>query len=70
MLNLLGISYNPNMYMGTDVFSTNHDHFVWFSDGSYIADKYTTLSHEAMLTKTNYNISKNKSILLTNYYGK
>ena len=70
MLNLLGISYNPNMYMGTDVFSINHDHFVWFSDGSYIADKYTTLSHEAMLTKTNYNISKNKSILLTNYYGK
>ena len=70
MLNLLGIDYNPNMYMGTDVFSTNHDHFVWFADGSYIADKYTTLSHEAMLTKTNYNISKNKSILLTNYYGK
>lgn len=70
MLNLLGIDYNPNMYMGTDVFSVNHDHFVWFADGSYIADKYTTLSHEAMLTKTNYNISKNKSILLTNYYGK
>lgn len=70
MLNLLGIDYNPNMYMGTDVFSKNHDHFVWFHDGTYIKDKYATLSNEAILTKTNYNISKNKSILLTNYYGK
>lgn len=70
MLNLLGIDYNPNMYMGTDVFSNNNDHFVWFHDGTYIKDKYATLSNEAILTKTNYNISKNKSILLTNYYGK
>ena len=70
MLNLLGIEYDPNMYMGTDVFSNNHDHFVWFHDGTYIKDKYSTLSNEAILTKTNYNICKNKSILLTNYYGK
>lgn len=70
MLNLLGIDYNPNMYMGTDVFSENHDHFVWFQDGTYIKDKYATISHEAILTKTNNNIRKNKSILLTNYYGK
>ena len=66
---MLGISYNPNSYLGEDVFSDAHDNFVWFSDGTYIADKSCQLSNEAILTKINYNISKNKSILLTNYYG-
>ena len=66
---MLGIEYDPNKYMGTDVFSEYHDDFVWFSDGSYIKSKDCTLTNEAILTKVNYNISKNKNILLTNYYG-
>ena len=70
LLNLLGIEYNPNNYMGDDVFSSNHDKFVWFADGTYIASSSCDLAHEAILTKVNYNISKNKAILLTNYYGK
>lgn len=69
LLNMLDIDYNPNSYLGTDVFSNIHDDFVWFSDGSYIASKDCTLSKEAILTKVNYNITKNKSVLLTNYYG-
>lgn len=69
LLNMLGIPYDPNKYMGTDVFSDNADDFVWFSDGSFIKSKDCTLSDEAILTKTNYNIKKNKDILLTNYYG-
>lgn len=69
LLNLLGISYNNNWYMGTDVFGEEHDRFVWFSDGTYIASNDCALSNEAILTKVNYNIAKNKSILLTNYYG-
>ncbi|MCH5167754.1 MAG: LTA synthase family protein [Erysipelotrichales bacterium] len=69
LLNMLGISYNPSSYLGEDVFSDSHDNFVWFADGTYIADKNCQLSNEAILTKVNYNISKNKSILLTNYYG-
>lgn len=69
LLNMLEIDYNPNSYLGSDVFSKTHDNFVWFADGTYIADKNCKLSHEAILTKVNYNISKNKSILLTNYYG-
>ena len=59
-----------NNYMGTDVFSENHDNFVWFSDGQYIKGKNCPLTNEAILTKTNYNIEKNRNILLTNYYGK
>lgn len=69
LLNMLGIKYNPNSYMGSDVFSLTHDDFVWFSDGSYIASKDCSLSKEAILTKINYSMAKNKSILLTNYYG-
>lgn len=69
VLNMLGIAYNPNKYMGTDVFSDHADDFVWFSDGSFIKSKDCTLSDEAILTKSNYNIKKNKDILLTNYYG-
>lgn len=70
ILNMLGIAYDPKDYMGTDVFSSNHDRFVWFSDGSFIKDKECLLSDEAILTKSNFNIKKNKNILLTNYYGK
>jgi phosphoglycerol transferase MdoB-like AlkP superfamily enzyme len=70
LLNMLGIEYNPNNYLGTDVFSSYHDDFVWFSDGSYIKSKDCLLSNEAILTKSNYNINKNRNILLTNYYGK
>lgn len=69
LLNMLDIKYDPNSYLGSDVFSSTHDDFVWFSDGSYIASSNSTLSKEAILTKVNYNIAKNKSILLTNYYG-
>ena len=70
LLNMLGIAYDPNKYMGIDVFSDNADDFVWFSDGSFIKSKDCTLTNEAILTKANYNIRKNKNILLTNYYGK
>lgn len=70
LFNLLGVEYDPKYYMGEDVFSNNHDDFVWFSDGTYIKSKECLLSNEAILTKINYNISKNKAILLTNYYGK
>ncbi len=70
VLNLLDIDYDPNNYIGTDVFSSNHDDFVWFSDGEYIKSNDCTLTKDAILTKINYNIMKNQNILLTNYYGK
>lgn len=70
LLNMMGIDYDPNKYLGTDVFSDNHDDFVWFADGSYIKSKDCSLSNKSILTKNNYNINKNRSILLTNYYGK
>lgn len=35
LLNMLGISYNPDYYIGTDVFSTNHENFVYFSNDTF-----------------------------------
>ena len=70
MLNLLDIDYDPNKYLGTDVFSDYHDDFVWFSDGDYIKSSKCNLTEEAILTKIDYNIMKNHNILITNYYGK
>lgn len=70
VLNLLGIKYDPNKYMGTDIFADYHDNYVWFEDGSYIEGKNNNMAKEAILTKINSGIRKNKGILLTNYYGK
>ena len=70
LLNMLDIKYEPKNYLGDDVFSTSHDNFVWFSDGTFIKSRDCDLSDESILTKVNYNINKNRDILLTNYYGK
>ena len=70
LLNMLDITYDPKNYLGDDVFSTSHDDFVWFSDGTFIKSSDCDLSDESILTKVNYNINKNRDILLTNYYGK
>lgn len=70
LLNMLDIEYDPKNYLGDDVFSSSHDNFVWFSDGTFIKSSDCDLSDESILTKVNYNINKNRDILLTNYYGK
>ena len=70
LLNMLDIDYDPNNYMGTDVFSEYHDDFVWFSDGDYIKSPECSLTKDAILTKVDYNIKKNHNILITGYYGK
>lgn len=35
LLNMLGITYNPNYYIGTDVFSNYHEKFVYFSSDTF-----------------------------------
>ena len=68
LLNMLGIKYNPMNYIGEDVFSDNHDNFIWFSDSSVISDDKN--NDKNYLAKANLNIIKNRNILLTNYYGR
>ena len=55
---MFGIDYNPNLYIGTDIFSNYHEEFVYFND-------YTWLTKDIYFTgKTNSNITyiKNTSI--------
>ncbi|MDD6224629.1 MAG: sulfatase-like hydrolase/transferase [bacterium] len=35
LFNMLAIDYDPNDYIGTDVFSDYHDHFVYFSSDAF-----------------------------------
>lgn len=39
LLNMMGVSYNTNNYIGTDIFSANYDPLVFFPDGSYYNGK-------------------------------
>ncbi len=70
VLNMFGIKYDVNKYMGDDVFSSDHDNFVWFSDASIISSGKGKYTKDQMYAKANLNIIKNRNILLTNYYGK
>lgn len=40
VLNLFGISYPTSYYIGTDVFSDNHDSFVYFSENTFYDGKF------------------------------
>ena len=44
---MFGIDYNPTLYIGTDIFSSYHEDFVYFNDYTW-------------LTKDLYYIGKNK----------
>lgn len=39
LFNMFGIKYNPNIYMGSDVFSNYHDNFVYFNDYSWLSNE-------------------------------
>lgn len=39
LLYMLGIEYNPNYYIGTNVFSNNHENFVYFSNDTFYDGK-------------------------------
>lgn len=74
LFNMFGIEYNPKLYMGTDVFSNNHEEFVYFSDYSWYdgniyskevdSNKYTKEISE----KVNKKIEINGKIISNDYY--
>lgn len=80
LLNLWNISYNPNYYVGEDVFSDIHDKFIYFSesifyDGTLYYDgkgKYTEEEQEYIkdvLQKIKTNININNNLILGNYFA-
>ena len=62
LLNLFDIKYNSNMYIGTDIFSKNHDNYVYFNNRKYVGNK--KISVELI----NEKIEINDLIIKTNYY--
>ena len=81
-LNLMGISYNPNNYIGTDALDPNYDGIVFFSDYSWYNDTVyvengevtnnKSISSEELETYNNYisNITKKNDLALKYNYFK
>ena len=74
--NMFGVNYNPKYSSGTDVFSENHEKFVYFEDYSWYDGKTYYKNDNSKITpyikKTsdvvNQKIDINNLILETNYY--
>ena len=76
LLNMFKITYNPNYYIGEDIFSSYHQNYVYFNDYSYYDGSYHTLDQH--LTKEEKpvfqdimdKININNQIIRSNYYHK
>ena len=76
ILNLFGISYNPNYYIGIDIFDETRKNILIFSDGSwydgYNYSMYIDDNEKDEETKINYtyanNINKLSEMMISNNY--
>lgn len=79
--NLFGLNYDLNNYMGDDVFSENHENFVYFPDGSWYDGKVysndvdkLTIEKNHLFTeiskKVNTKIKINDEIIISDYFKK
>ena len=77
--NLFGLDYNSKHYIGTDVFSSNHDNFVYFPDYSwydgniyYKGGHITSYDNQEYVKETSMKVNKkielNDAILNSDYY--
>ncbi len=74
LFNMFGIKYNRALYMGTDVFSKNHENFVYFNDYSWYDGKYYSKENRSdeytkKISKiVNQKIDINLKIIHSDYY--
>lgn len=77
LLYMMGIDYNENYYIGTNVFSSNHDNFVYFSsdtfyDGKTLYDSNTKNINNADIDETIKTIRKkidlNNKFIISDYF--
>ena len=75
LFNMFGIDYDPRLYMGTDVFSKNHEDFVYFTDYSWYDGKYYSKKDlkeseyaKKISTKVNNKIKINGKIISSDFY--
>lgn len=75
LFNMFGIEYNPNIYMGTDIFSKHHEEFVYFNDYTWLTkDLYYTGKTETdtikeISKKVNKKIQINEKMITSNFYN-
>lgn len=79
LLNMFGIDYNTKYYMGDDVFSSNHENFIYFNDYSwYDGNIYYDNNYHGEITDyiknntkiVNEKIKINDYIIKSNYFKK
>ena len=81
LLNLFDIKYDPKFYVGTDVFSKNHEEFVYFANSVFYdgelyydgKDKITDKNKkyiENTLEIINKKMWVNRQIILGDYFGR
>ena len=77
LLYMMGIDYNEDYYIGTNVFSSNHDNFVYFSsdtfyDGKTLYDSNTKNINNANIDETIKTIRKkidlNNKFIISDYF--
>ena len=74
LFNMFGITYNPKLYMGTDIFSNEHEKFVYFNDYSWYDGKnYSKNATDSEYVKkiseiVNKKIDINQKIIASDFY--
>ena len=76
IFNLFGIDFNPNYYIGTDLFYKKRENMLIFSDGSWYKDgiyspQYTDSENDEFKKNSTYayeTMNLNNMILSNNYY--
>ena len=69
---MFNIDYNPNNYLGTDIFDEGYENYVFFMDNSYYDGTYYNEENkgdENILKKISEKIKFNDSYLKSNYYS-
>lgn len=74
--NLFGLEYNPNYYLGNDIFSKYYSKYVYFSDNTWV-DENNSYKKEEDLIEEDYKVYNeikkkieiNDLIIKTNYYN-
>lgn len=81
ILNLMGITYNTNYYLGEDIFNKNRTNVVYFQDGSWydgytyvyngeylFGKKISTKKLNSMNSYVKYKMDLNNAVLKANYF--
>lgn len=76
LFNMFGIDYNPNLYLGTDIFSDYHEEFVYFNDYTWLTKDEYYIGKENkneeltkdISNKVNNKIKINEKMITSNFY--